>query len=215
MVQEDANWIMPRLLAGLSLIVLSMISCQPAMSAEPETPCWRDYPIPTDAVNYEKTLLSETLAPDRILINGKIIRPGMTESHLNSVLGLSSTVLEEWQQRTDQDQCEYLLEILRKHPNSMHLYKLGELKWKKMSGFFRVSEWKLPNIATLRAFFYKPFSDAAESAYLYQLTLFRTPADEVKRKKGQDYVLVRKGWSDIEWNVEVNRVSIVSRSKGK
>ena len=156
-----------RPLAGFGLLVLTLELGQLALSSEPETLCWRDYPIPTASVNYEKAFASETLVPDRILVNGKVLKLGMTESNINGILGLSSTVVEDWQQRTDQEQCEYLLELLRKHPNSMHLYKLGELKWKKMSGLFRVSEWQLSDVGTLRAFFYKPSAAESETAYLY------------------------------------------------
>jgi hypothetical protein len=203
-----------RLLAGFGLLALTLTLDQPALSSEPETLCWRDYPIPTTSVNYEKAFVSETLAPDRILVNGKVVKPGMTESTLNGTLGLPSTVVEDWRQRTAQEQCEYLLELLRNHPNSMHLYKLGELKWKKMSGLFRVSEWQLPDIGTLRAFFYKPSALKSETSYLYHLTLLPTSVEKVQRKKGQNYVLIRIGASKIEWDVQTNRIVIASRADG-
>ena len=57
-------------------------------------------------------------------MNGKVLRLGITENSLDSLLGLTSTVVEDWQQRTDEQQCEYLLDLLRNHPNSMHLYNL-------------------------------------------------------------------------------------------
>jgi hypothetical protein len=212
--QDNTTLIRPRLLAGFGLLALTLTWGQPAMSAEPETLCWRDYPIPTAPVNYEKAFVSETLVPDRILVNGKLVKPGMTESNLNDILSMTSTVVEDWRQRTDQEQCEYLLEVLRKHPNSMHLYKLGELKWKKMSGLFRVSEWQLPDVGTLRVFFYKPSALKAGVSYLYHLTLTPMPVDKVQRKKGQGYVLIRVGASKIEWNIETNRISIVSHSDG-
>jgi hypothetical protein len=210
--QDNTNLVKPRLLAGLGLLALSIISGQPAMTAESETLCWRDYPIPTDSVNYAQAFVSETLVPDRILINGKVVKPGMTESNLNSILGLASEVVEDWRQRTDQEQCKYLLELLRKHPNSMHLYKNGELKWKKMSGFFRISEWVLPTVGTLHAFFYKSSTHATESSYLYHLTLLPAPLDKVKRKKGPGYILIRTGAPNIQWNIEENIISIISTS---
>src|SRR5262245_37920782 len=179
----------PCLLACFGLLALTFTWGQPTVSAEPETLCWRDYPIPTASVNYEEALASQTLVPERILVHGKVLKPGMTESNLNAILGLTSTVVEDWRRRTDQEQCEYLLEVLRKHPNSMHLYKLGELKWKKMSGLFRVSEWQLPDVGTLRAFFYKPSAFETDTSYLYHLTLLPTPLDKVQRKKGRGYVL--------------------------
>jgi hypothetical protein len=205
----------PRLLVGFSLLVLVIMSSQSAMPAEPNTLCWRDYPIPTDAVNYEKAFVSGTLAPDLILFKGKALKPSMTESSLNGILGSTPAVIEDWRKRTVQEQCEYLLEVLREHPNSMHLYKLGELKLKKMSGLFRVSEWRLPDVGTLRAFFHKPSAEAAESSYLYHQTLLPVPPDNVKRKKGTSYVLTRPGAAGVEWNINLNRISINSHANGK
>ena len=143
------------------------------------------------------------------------MKPGVMESNLNGTLDLTSTVVEDWRQRTAQEQCEYLLELLRNHPNSIHLYKLGELKWKKMSGLFRVSEWQLPDIGTLRAFFYKPSAFKSETSYLYHLTLLPTSLEKVQRKKGQNYVLIRIGASKIEWDVQTNRIVIASRADGR
>src|SRR5258706_190509 len=101
------------LLAGLGLVMLVLASARPALSLQPESLCWRDYPIPVTAVNYEKAFASETLAPDPISINGKVVTTGIAEKTLDGLLGVASTVVEDWQQRSDQEQCEYLLEELR------------------------------------------------------------------------------------------------------
>src|SRR4051812_2206643 len=98
------------LLAGLILVVLAVASARPALSLDPESLCWRDYPIPTPSVNYEKAFASETLAPDPITLNGKAVSAGMSEKTVDGLLGVASTVVEDWQQRSDQEQCEYLLE---------------------------------------------------------------------------------------------------------
>jgi hypothetical protein len=188
---------------------------QPAVSSDADTLCWHDYPIPTTSVNYEKAFASETLAPDRISVDGRILPLGVTESSLNRVLGVPSTVVEDWQQRTDQQQCEYLLELLRNHPNSMHLYKLGQLKLKRMSGLFRVSEWRLPGVGGLRAFFYKPSTAKTEASYLYYLSLPPTSLDNVERKQGRGYVLIRTGTSKIKWDVQTNFISISVRADGR
>jgi hypothetical protein len=202
-----------RLLIGFVLFALTMLG-QPAMPSDSQTLCWHDYPIPAASVNYEKALASETLVPDRISVNGKVVNLGITENNLNSILGLTSTVVEDWRHRTDQQQCEHLLELLHKHPDSMHLYKLGQLKWKKMSGLFRVSEWQIPDAGTLRAFFYKPSADKSETSYLYHLTLLPTSLDKIQRKKGKGYLLIRIGASKIEWDVQTNRISISRRAEG-
>jgi hypothetical protein len=184
------------------------------MPTEPKGLCWRDYPIPTVAVNYERAFASETLVPDRIQTNGKVIKPGMTEREINNILGKASAVAEEQRQRSENEQCEYLLALLGQHPDSMHLYKLGELKWQKMAGYFRVSEWSLQSIGTLRIFFFKPSEGASEISYLHHLTLIPVPLDDVRRKKGHGYILTRRGSLPVEWNVENNTVRILNRAGG-
>jgi len=184
------------------------------MSAQPKSLCWRDYPIPTASIDYQKAFAAETLAPDKIVVNGNVVDLGITEKSLEGILGLASTVAEDWQQRTDQQQCEYLLELLRKHPNSMHLYELGALKLKRMSGQFRVSEWQIPDVGTLRAFFHKPSAAQSEASYLYHLALLPTSLDKVVRKKDRGYVLIRRGPPEIRWDVRTNRISISGRADG-
>jgi hypothetical protein len=203
------------LLAGVGFLALTGGGAGRAPALDPVSLCWRDYPIPTPSVNNERAFAAETLAPDPITIDGKAMTAGMAEKAIDGVLGVASTAVEDWQQRSDQEQCEYLLEVLRRHANSMHLYRLGDIKHKKMSGLFRVAEWKLPGVGTLRAFLHKASVGEAEKAYLYHLTLLPVPLDKVQRRKGKGYVLTRPGPPKIEWNVEANRVSIATRGGGR
>jgi hypothetical protein len=184
-------------------------------SRSSDASCRRDYPIPTQSVDYEKALASETLAPDRINVNGKVVRVGATEMYLIGALGTSSTVVEDWMQRTAPQQCEYVLDLLRNHPNSMHLYKLKKLQLDMMSGLFRVSEWELSGIGRLRAFFHKSPATNAEASYLYYLTLIPTAPGNVERSRGPGYVLTRKGAPIVKWDVRTNVVSIVHPGEGQ
>jgi len=90
----------------------------------------------------------------------------------------------------------------------MHLYKLADLKSKKMSGGFRVAEWQLPGVGTLRGFFWRQSDSAKDSAYLFYLNLLPTTETNVQRKQGGGYVLIRSGTPQIEWDVRANRVSV-------
>ena len=202
------------LLAGLGLVVLVLASARPAAALEPASLCWRDYPIPTPAVNYEKAFASETLAPGTITVNGKSVTTGIAEKAIDGLLGLAATVVEDWQHRSEQEQCDYLLDVLRQHANTMHLYTLGDIKLKKLSGLFHVADWTLPGVGTLRAFFHKASAAEPEKAYLYHLTLLSVPLDRVQRKKGKGYVLTRPGPPRVEWNIESNRVAISTRGGG-
>src|SRR5512147_349483 len=165
---------------GLALLVLVLASGRPAMSLDPASSCWRDYPIPTASVNYEQAFAAETLAPDSITINGKAVTTGMAKKTIEGLLGGAAIVVEDWRPRSDQEQCEYLLEVLRQHANSMHLYRLGDIKVKRMSGLFRVAEWQLADVGTLRAFFHKASDADPDRAYLFHLTLRPIALDKVQ-----------------------------------
>jgi hypothetical protein len=204
------NYIKLRLLVRFVLVAFTVAFASSAVAIESEQLCWRDYPIPTDAVNYEEAFASGTLAPESITINTKVLRLGMTESDLRQIVGLNSTEAEDWQERTAQQQCEYLLEILRKHPNSMHLYILGGLKLKRMSGLFRVSEWQLPRIGQLLVFFYKPYQTSVETAYLFHLTLLLATSGSVKHEKVE--ILKKVGTPQITWDIATNRILINDRN---
>jgi len=203
------------LLPGFALGLLVLASARPAAALDRSSLCWRDYPIPTAAVNYEQAFAAETLAPDPITIDGKAITTGLAEKTIDSLLGGAASVVEGWRPRSDQEQCEYLLEVLRQHANSMHLYRLGDLKAKRMSGLFRAAEWQLPGAGTLRAFFHKASDAEPDRAYLFHLTLLPVALDKVQRRKGKSYVLTRPGVPRIEWNIETNRVSISTRAAGR
>ena len=191
-------------------VVAALLLCQPATAFDNLSLCERDYPIPLVPTNYAQLFASETLAPNVLTVNGKLLNSGAPEKVIETVLGTNPTVSEDWQSRSDQQQCEYLLGILRENPNSMHLYKLADLKSKKMAGLFRASEWQLQGIGTLRAFFHKSSATGAEASYLYHVTLLRTAPAQIHRKKGGGYVLVREGPPKIEWDVQRNRISIWS-----
>jgi hypothetical protein len=138
----------------------------------------------------------------------------MAEKAIDGLLGAASTVVEDWQQRSEQEQCEYLLEVLRRHANTMHLYTLGDIKHKRMSGLFRVAEWRLPGVGTLRTFLHKSSAAEPGKAYLYHLALLPVSLDKVQRKKGKGYVLTKPGTPKIEWDTQTNRISISTRAAG-
>jgi hypothetical protein len=202
-----------RSLVGALLIAVScgefeaVIALNQASTLSKSGECWRDYAFPAPSVNYERAFALETLAPELIALDSRVVKAGMAEKELNEILGVVPSTVENAGRRTEQEQCEYLSGLLRDHPNSMHLYVLGALKLKKMSGSFRVSEWQIPAVGTLRVFFHND-GVRPETSYLFHLTLLPTPPETVTRNKGRGYVLVRIGPPRIEWDVDTNRVSI-------
>src|SRR5262245_55740923 len=94
-----------------------MMAAPSDLRAAQSASCWHDYPIPTTPVDYRHSLAAETLAPDRISLNGKPILLGVSEDAITRVVGTPSTAIEPWQQRTRQQQCDYLLELLKRNPD--------------------------------------------------------------------------------------------------
>jgi hypothetical protein len=90
----------------------------------------------------------------------------------------------------------------------MHLYKLVALRLENMSGVFRISEWELPNVGTIKSFWFKPQPSGRELSYLYYFSPISIAPSDVERVKGEPYTLVRAGPPRVEWNIEKNRVSI-------
>jgi hypothetical protein len=177
--------------------------------------CTKDYPIPTTSVNYEHAFASETLIPDQISMNGEIFRPGASEERLSRAIGAKSNIVENAVQRSETQQCGYLLELLRDHPNSMYLYRIRRIQLQHMSGVFRVAEWQVPGIGKLRAFLCSPSKNAAEVSYLFLLTLNPTSMRDVKRHPGADYVLIRSGAGRINWNVDANSITMSTSSEAR
>jgi hypothetical protein len=193
-------------LASVPAISGFAVSAQSPVSTSDS--CSKDYPVPTTAVNYEQAFASETLVPDQISVNSEILRPGGSEERLSRAIGAKSNIIENPVERSDSQQCDYLLELLRNHPNSMYLYRIKKIQLEHLSGIFRVAEWELPQVGKLRVYFYRSSKDTAEKSYLFLLSLNSTSVRDVKREPGSDYVLSRAGASQIHWNVDTNSITL-------
>lgn len=200
--------------AILPTMTVDVQAGSPSQSPAPATEsCSKDYPIPTTSVNHERALASETLIPDQISFNGKVLRPGVTEEKLSRAIGANSITIENSAERNDAQQCDYLLQLLRDHPNSMFLYRIKKMQLQHMSGIFRVAEWTITGVGKLRVLLNSPSKDAPDKSYLFLLTLNSTSIHDVKRQPGSDYVLVRPGAGQISWNVETNSITISTSSE--
>jgi hypothetical protein len=203
-----------RFSANAAALLGLLVGCRTSLGADRESGCWRgDYPVTLAALSYEKAFASDTLAPGSLVVKGRLVNTGGSEKAIATILGARPDSSSEWVSRTSDQQCEYLVGLLGEHPNPMHFYKLGDLNDRKMSGQFRVSEWKLEGVGTLRAYFHKASDSSPEQSYLYHLALVRVGSDEVHRKQGGGYVLFRNGPPRIEWDVDRNRIVIGSEAR--
>jgi hypothetical protein len=173
-----------------------------------EPACGGDFPAPMEQVDYRQEFAAGTLLPDDISLNAQRIKLGMTPGALIAVLGEPTREIEAPERRSAREQCQYLLRLLQKHPTSMQMYALVPLRLRNMSGVFRVSEWELPNIGTIKSFWYKAEQSGRELSYLYYFSPVSIALTKVERLNGEHLTLVRAGPPRVEWNIERNRVSI-------
>ena len=175
--------------------------------AADEPACGGDFPVPMEPVDYRQEFAAGTLLPDDISLDAHRIKLGMTPGALIVAFGKPTREIEAPERRSAQEQCQYLLRLLQKHPTSMQMYTLVPLRLRNMSGVFRVSEWALPNIGTIRSFWYLP-QTGREVSYLYYFSPVPIAPTKVERLKGEHLTFVRAGPPRMEWNVERNRVSM-------
>ena len=200
-----------RRVASLALMLFGAAGMVTDISAASDEPtCRKDYPVPTKPVDYRQEFAGGSLLPSEISLNAHIIKLGMSPGALISVLGEPTREFAA-ERRSAPEQCEYLVRLLQEHPTSMHLYKLAALRLKNLAGEFRVSEWELPNIGTIKSFWYAPGRAGRESSYLYYFSPIAMARDKVESLNGQENTLLRSGPPRIEWNIEKNRLSIENR----
>ena len=161
-------------------------------------------------VNYRRALASETLAPKRATIGGRTFSTGQTDAILERALGPKCDVAEDWSERDAEHQCEYLRSLGASNSNSMHYYILEEQNRRHLAGWFRVCQWKLPGVGTLRAFLHRRASSGPAEVYLLQLVVSPIPEREVSYSKGSSLRVVRAGPPRVEWDVQRNFITIGS-----
>ena len=149
-------------------------------------------------VNYRRALASETLAPKRATIGGRTFSTGQTDAILERALGPKYDVAEDWSERDAEHQCEYLRSLGASNSNSMHYYILEEQNRRRLAGWFRVCQWKLPGVGTLRAFLHRRASSGPAEVYLLQLVVSPIPEREVSYSKGSSLRVVRAGPPRVE-----------------
>jgi hypothetical protein len=175
-------------------------------AAERSQACWKDYPIPTKPVDYRQEFAAGTLLPDMIVVDGRIIERGMSTEQLTAILGIPahSTVA---QQRTANEQCEYLFKMLEDRPTSMHLYKLSVLGLERLSGFFGTLTWELTDIGTIRAFWRAESALSSQIVYMYHISPVPIVSSQA-RIMMNGTVLSRVGQPRVDWDIERNQVTI-------
>ena len=132
---------------------------------------------------------------------------GQGKAAIDEAVGKPGKVVKDWELRSEQDQCAELIKLLRDHPNSMHLYVLGGLRLKRMSGAFRTVEWALPHIGMLRAYFHKG-QNGTDEAYLLHLTPVPVAVTRIHPAPTNGHLLIRAGKPSLSWDTAANRMTV-------
>jgi hypothetical protein len=174
-----------------------------------EASCFdRDFASWEHSVDYRRALASETLAPDRVTVNGQAVSTALSEAALVKRLGSEYRVHEGWTARDAERQCQYLDSLARAHSNPMHYYILVDRLHERLSGSFRICEWTVRGVGRLRAFLHRPNESATARVWLLHLVMSPVPETSVAYTRSGSLHVVRRGPPKVEWDTARNRVVI-------
>ena len=129
----------------------------------------------------------------------------MTLAHVSAVLGGPPIAVGKWQAQDLEEQCRYTVELLQQNPHSMNVYRWMDLRRKRLSGLFQVTEWRLGKLGRVRAFLHKRAEKDSRKAWLFQVVLSPVAVAEVPYRNGPRR-LVREGPPRIEWNLASDKL---------
>ena len=159
-------------------------------------------------LDYRQALATETLLPQRVIVDGRTVSTGLSEAALERSLGTRYRVIEDWAARDAEQQCACLRSVGLSNSNSMYHYILEDRNVRRLSGSFRVCGWEIPGVGELRAFLHKPADSAVAHAYLLQLAMTPVAESTVSYARGSALRLIRSGPPRVEWDIPRNRVMI-------
>jgi hypothetical protein len=148
---------------------------------------------------YPVSLAQETLCPDKVVLGDVAIRTGQHEAALLRKLGAASRVIEDTHQQSADSSIVYFRRLILSHPNTSYYYTLSQLQ--RLSGWFRVLEWDLPDSARLRVYLQSPERRGPRVAQLLELDLPRVPLDSVSFVPWRPDLLVRRGRPSVTWDL--------------
>jgi len=174
--------------------------------AEPGSCFAGDYPkIRLPPLDYRKAFARSAFSPAQIIIGRKKLWEGASPAQVSAVLGGQPVAVGKWQTRRAEEQCRYTVEILQQDPHSMNVYRWMDLRRKRLSGLFQVTEWRLGKLGRVRAFLHKRAEKDTPKAWLFQVVLPAVPVAEVPYRNGPRR-LVREGPPRIEWNLASDKL---------
>jgi len=180
----------------------------PAAAAGPS--CFTgDYPkLQLPKLDYRKAFAGSAIAPARILVGGRALTAGLSVAQIDAVLGGRSSVVSGWQPRGLEEQCRYTLEVLRRAPHSMNVYRWMDLRKRRLAGEFQIRVWRLGKLGSVRVFLHRRAGWDAARAWLFHVLLTPVPVASVPYRYKPGLHLVREGPPRIEWNLATDALTL-------
>jgi hypothetical protein len=197
------------------LLGMVLLSCSPEVRADGAALVPVDsipkLPESFDFIDYKSVMSGGTLMPDRIEWNSVSIRTGTVESSFRSGLPESTVVVGDVQQRSREQQWQFIRELLAASNYSMHYYILAGIYYdEQLGGWFETIDWLIDSVGSLCIHLHSNKENGPYRVWLLQLTLDPVSPERVAYAGGPGFVLVRSGKPEVTWDVNKNRVAIHS-----
>lgn len=175
-------------------------------------------PVPMDSIprlpetfeliDFKDALANGVLMPDRFSLDSVRVQTGMTESALLARLPDSNRVIGTPQERTREQQWQFIRELLAKNNYSMHYYIMASIYYdRQLSGSFKTDQWTIDGVGKLTVYLHDDGKDGY-LIWLLELEMEPISADQIEYKDKQANELVRSGSPEVIWNVRWNRVTV-------
>ncbi|MBA4312045.1 MAG: hypothetical protein C0417_05395 [Chlorobiaceae bacterium] len=166
-------------------------------------------PIYLDLMDYKSALANEQLCPDRITMGNKYISLGRSESAIIKILGDKYTCTQNPLQLQPEKVDAFCYAILKEQPNTMHFYKLLELKEQVTNMWVKTYEWDVHEIGKILATFTSPRQNGKYKVQLIRLRLLRDSKRINSVKWISNNTLERNDTVHVLWNIARDRVKIL------
>ena len=204
-----------RLIAGLALIILLVwySGARPSDSTPTPMDSIPRLPETFEPIDFKTALANGVLLPDRIYVGAALVQTGMTESAAIARLPDTGRVLGEPEERTREQQWQYIRSLLAKNNFSMQYYILAAIYYdRQLSGRFKTDEWTIDGVGKLTLHLFEDNADDGFRIWLIQLAMEPESVDRIKYEKEQENELVRSGSPEVRWNIRWNWVMIAPDS---
>lgn len=162
-----------------------------------------------ELVNYKQVFAAGTLMPDKVGWDTVVIRTGLSEAKLVGYLPECRESLETKEQRTRQQQWQFIQELLFSSNFSMNYYILSPIYYdQQLYGWFKQCERRIDGVGNLRVYLHAEKPQDNYRIWLLELVLEPVAQEKVEYKQGPGLVLERTGKTKLEWDVDSNCVTI-------